>query len=273
MPELPEVETIRRGLEPLLKGRRFDQIEVRNRRLRWPVPKDLSRLAGQRIASVSRRAKYLLIHTDSDVLMVHLGMSGSLRIASGNEPPGKHDHVDLGLKGGRLLRYQDPRRFGSMHFLLPDGSHPLLAGLGPEPLAGQFDGDYLYQRSRGRRVAIKNLIMDSRILVGVGNIYASESLFLAGIHPATQAGRISRVRCRKLAEAIREIISAAVRAGGTTLKDFVREDGRPGYFKQQLRVYGRKGDACEKCGRAIQAEVLGQRSSFFCANCQRKKGR
>lgn len=268
MPELPEVETTRLGIEPYLKGRRFARVEVRNRQLRWPVPRDLARLEGQWVEAVGRRAKYLLIHATRDLLLVHLGMSGSLRLVSGNEPPGRHDHVELELAGGRVLRYRDPRRFGSMHFARPDGSHPLLDDLGPEPLDDGFDGDYLHQCSRGRRLAVKNLIMDSRVLVGVGNIYASEALFRAGIRPATEAGRIGRVRYRRLAEAIREVISSAIQAGGTTLKDFVREDGRPGYFKQELSVYGRAGEACRKCGGRIRLLRLGQRSSYYCGRCQ-----
>ena len=267
MPELPEVETIARGIEPHLKGRRLTYLEVRNPHLRWPVP-DLTRLVGQQISSVGRRGKYLLLHASEDTLMVHLGMSGSLRLASGKLPAGKHDHVDLGLQGGRLLRYRDPRRFGSMHFLLPNGSHPLLNELGPEPLGDHFDGSYLHRQSRGRRLAVKNLIMNSRVLVGVGNIYASEALFRAGIHPANRADRIGKADYCRLAEAIRSVISAAILAGGTSFRDFVREGGQPGYFQQELCVYGRQGEACGQCDEMIQLLKIGQRSSFFCPACQ-----
>lgn len=271
MPELPEVETTRRGLAPHLEGRRVRSAKVRQRQLRWPVTRDFEkRIAGARILRLERRAKYLLVHTDRGCAIWHLGMSGSLRLVEADCPAEKHDHVDWTLDSGLVLRYRDPRRFGAL--LWTDGDpvgHDLLSHLGPEPLSDDFDGDYLFERSRGRRQSVKTFVMDGRIVVGVGNIYASESLFLAGIRPHTAAGRISRARYRRLADAIKQVLARAIEQGGTTLRDFTGGDGQPGYFAQQLNVYGRTGEPCPKCGGPVREAVLGQRSTFFCGCCQR----
>jgi len=271
MPELPEVETPRRGIAPHLEGRRLEGAVVRERRLRYPVPRDLSaRVRGRRVAVVRRRGKYLLIDLeDEGGLLIHLGMSGSLRIVPCGQPPGKHDHVDLRIEGGRCLRLTDPRRFGLVLWAREPDHHPLLRDLGPEPLSAEFDGDYLWRRSRGRRVAVKNFIMDGHVVDGVGNIYANEALFRAGIHPARAAGRISRQRCERLAQAIREVLAEAIEAGGTTLRDFTGSDGRPGYFSRTLAVYDREGAPCPRCGHPIRSIRLGQRSTFYCPRCQR----
>lgn len=270
MPELPEVETVRRGLAPLVTDSRIDRLTVREKRLRWPVAKHLpEQVQGQEIHSIARRGKYLLIELDQGFLMIHLGMSGSLRYLSKPEPPLKHDHYDIELKGGALIRYNDPRRFGSLHLTREPEMHALIRGLGPEPLSSEFNGEYLWQLSRGRKVGIKQLIMNGQIVVGVGNIYASEALFRAGIRPTRPAGRISRKRMDRLCEEIRKVLEDALDAGGTTLRDFVGSDGRPGYFAQSLSVYERAGEACPKCGESIKRRVIGQRASYYCAACQR----
>jgi formamidopyrimidine-DNA glycosylase len=271
VPELPEVETTRRGIAPHLEGRRILRLEVRERRLRWPVAPGLeARVAGARVAAVRRRAKYLLIDTDRGTGLLHLGMSGSLRVVPAALPPGRHDHLDLLLDSGRAVRFNDPRRFGSLHWLEDDpAAHPLLAGLGPEPLAAGFDGAWLYRASRGLRVAAKPFVMNARVVVGVGNIYASEALFRAGIHPRRPAGRVGPARMEALAAAIRQVLAAAIEAGGTTLRDFTDSEGRPGYFRQHLTVYGRAGEPCPGCGAPIRQEVIGQRASYFCPACQR----
>lgn len=271
MPELPEVETTRRGIAPHTQDHCIDKVVVRQPKLRWPVPRGLTqKLAGRRIESVSRRAKYLLLGFDNGTLILHLGMSGSLRIVTATEAAGKHDHVDIVLDNGRALRLTDPRRFGAVLWTreTPD-SHELLASLGPEPLSDAFDGDYLFQRSRGRKNSIKQFIMDGKIVVGVGNIYASESLYLAGINPKRVAGKVSRERYLKLAEAIKQVLAAAIEQGGTTLRDFVGGDGKPGYFAQKLNVYGKEGEPCPACDTAIKQLVLGQRSTYYCPRCQR----
>ena len=271
MPELPEVETTRAGIAPHLEGQKIRRLKVRDRRLRWPVPAGMeAHLRGATIHRVLRRAKYLLLETSRGTALIHLGMSGSLRVIPQASAPNVHDHYDIELENGAILRFCDPRRFGA---LLWGGdqplSHPLLTRLGPEPLDPAFNGDYLYAASRGRRVAIKAHIMNGQVVVGVGNIYASESLFLAGIHPLRPAGRISRARMQGLADAIKEILQAAIKAGGTTLRDFYGSDGQPGYFKQALRVYDREAEPCEKCSGDIRQRVIGQRSSYYCVNCQR----
>jgi len=270
MPELPEVETTRRGIGPHTIGRRVVDVLVRDARLRWPVPPELRRmLSGSVIEDVQRRGKYLLFRSDTGTLILHLGMSGSLRVVSGADSPGKHDHVDIILEGGVVLRYNDPRRFGCLLWTLEDpGEHSLIAHLGPEPLEGEFDGDYLYRQSRKRRLAVKPFIMDASVVVGVGNIYANEALFSAGIHPARAAGRISRARYECLAAEIRQVLAAAIRQGGTTLRDFVGGDGKPGYFRQQLNVYDRGGLPCANCGRELAESRLGQRSTVYCTLCQ-----
>lgn len=271
MPELPEVETTRRGIAPHIEGKTVRDVIVRHHQLRWPVPRGLkATLVGHKVKSVSRRAKYLLIEFDHGTLILHLGMSGSLRIIDGALPADKHDHVDIVFENGRALRLTDPRRFGAVLWTRDDPQqHDLIAHLGPEPLSDAFSGDYLFQRSRGRKGTIKQFIMDGKIVVGVGNIYANESLFLAGINPKRLAGRISRERYDTLAEAVKQVLAAAIKQGGTTLRDFVGGDGRPGYFAQQLNVYGREGEPCRVCGTPIRHLVLGQRSTYYCSNCQR----
>ena len=270
MPELPEVETTRRGLSPHLIGRRVLELVVRQPRLRWPVPPELAAgLRGQRIDGIERRAKYLLVHAGSGSALLHLGMSGSLRVVPAATPVAVHDHVDWRLDSGRVLRYTDPRRFGCQLWQPCGEVHPLLAGLGPEPLSDAFDGDLLWTRSRGRRAAVKLLLMDQAIVVGVGNIYASEALFAAGIHPRRAAGSVSRARYARLADEAKRILAHAIRRGGTTLRDFISPDGLPGYFEQELFVYGRAGKPCRVCATPIRASVLGQRSTFHCPRCQR----
>ncbi|MCG6658313.1 bifunctional DNA-formamidopyrimidine glycosylase/DNA-(apurinic or apyrimidinic site) lyase [Halomonas campisalis] len=275
MPELPEVETTRRGIAPHVEGREIVEVVVRQPRLRLPVPDNLvDRLVGARIGRLERRAKYLLMpvaegSVDSLALIWHLGMSGSLRIARLGELPRKHDHLDLVLDDGALLRYHDPRRFGFVDWLAGSREQdPRLARLGPEPLSEAFDGKRLYTLSRGRRLGVKPFLMDNAVVVGVGNIYAAEALFLAGIDPRRAAGRISRARYDRLAAAAKEVLAAAIRQGGTTLRDFVGGTGEPGYFKQRLNVYGRDGEPCRRCGAELRRVILGQRASVFCASCQ-----
>jgi formamidopyrimidine-DNA glycosylase len=270
MPELPEVETTRRGIAPALQGRRIRRLVVRDRRLRWPVPAGLEqRLAGAEIEAVDRRAKYLLLRSNRGTALLHLGMSGSLRLIYDDASPQRHDHYDLVLDDGPVLRFNDPRRFGSLLWAGDDpGTHPLLRDLGPEPLDKDFDGEYLYRISRGRRLAIKPHLMNSHVVVGVGNIYASEALFRAGVHPKRRAGRIARPRCDAIAESIKAVLQESIRVGGTTLRDFHGGDGKPGYFTQELRVYGREGEACVRCGGPVRHAVLAQRATYFCLNCQ-----
>lgn len=270
MPELPEVETTRRGIAPHLTGARVNRVIIRQPRLRWPIPDSLPELLkGRKILDVSRRGKYLLFQFRHGVLLLHLGMSGSLRILASNTSPQKHDHFEIRLSGGRSLRLRDPRRFGAVLWAGESPQlHPLLESLGPEPLSNSFSGAYLHQQGRGRRTAVKNMIMDSRVVVGVGNIYASEALFRAGIHPKRACNRISVTRYEALVDAIRTVLSAAIEQGGTTLRDFQQEDGRPGYFAQELQVYGRSGEPCPACGDNICSLVIGQRNSFFCPQCQ-----
>jgi formamidopyrimidine-DNA glycosylase len=269
MPELPEVETTRRGIAPHLEGRVVSGVVVRDPRLRIPVPETLTReLPGRRIDSVVRRGKYLLIRAGDATLVVHLGMSGSLRLVKPGTSVRKHDHVDIEL-GDQILRYHDPRRFGVVDWRPGDGSdHPLVAPLGVEPLSDEFDGEWLHAATRGRRSAIKLVLMDSHTLVGVGNIYASESLFRAGIRPTTPAGRLSAARCQRLAEAVKATLSDAIRAGGSTLRDFVGSHGEPGYFQLEAFVYGRAGEPCRTCGSPIRQRVLAQRATYWCAHCQ-----
>ena len=270
MPELPEVETTRRGLERLIVGRTIETLVVREPRLRWRVPQSLpARLEGKRISSLGRRGKYLLINVTEGSLLVHLGMSGHLRFLAAPEALRVHDHVDVRLVGGGCVRFNDPRRFGSLHFAAHPERHRLLKDLGPEPLGEDFTVDYLAETSRGRRVAIKQHLMNSRVVVGVGNIYASEALFRAGVHPAHAAGRISRTRLERVVAGVRAVLEEAIGLGGTTLRDFVGGDGRPGYFKLELRVYDREGAACEQCGTPIRRTVQGQRASYYCPRCQR----
>ena len=268
MPELPEVETTKRGIEPFLLQQGITQVIVRDGRLRWPAQVPQS-LVGQPISHVGRRAKYILLTTPIGMLIIHLGMSGSLRLVDPDPPLRTHDHIDLLLESGRCLRYNDPRRFGSFHFHSGDPqTHWLLADLGPEPLGNEFSGEHLFQQSRKRRIAVKNHIMDSKVVVGVGNIYAAEALFTAGIRPTVQAGKVTRVGYEKLAGAIAKILARAIKVGGTTLRDFVGSDGQPGYFRQSLNVYGRGGEPRRVCSTALKGMVLGQRSTVYCPRCQ-----
>ena len=271
MPELPEVETARRGLEPWLLNQRIRSAVLRHRGMRWPVRADLPRLlAGHSIRSVGRRSKYLLIDCESGWLILHLGMSGSLRMVPAQQLPGKHDHFDLVLENGQALRLTDPRRFGAVIWQPGEPArHKLLQDLGPEPFDAAFDAKWLHARTRGRSAPIKNVLMDSHIVCGVGNIYANESLFRAGIRPSRAAGRISLQRYGLLVQAVRATLDAAIAAGGSTLRDFVQADGSPGYFQQQTFVYGRLGQACRRCGTTIKGVRIGQRSAFYCPTCQR----
>lgn len=272
MPELPEVETTRRGILPAVRGKRVESVCLRERRLRWPVDPALPALiTGRPLENIERRAKYLLFRFANGSLLVHLGMSGSLRLLTGTAPaPRKHDHVDVLFEGGVLLRYHDPRRFGCMLWIDGDEeTHVLLRDLGPEPLEEGFDGRVLFNASRGRRTAVKQLLMDGTVVVGVGNIYASEALFRAGIDPRRAANRVSATRYDALAHAVREVLGESVATGGTTLRDYVDGNGRPGEFALRLNVYGRDGEDCTRCGGKIRQVRLGQRSTFFCAGCQR----
>lgn len=270
MPELPEVETTRRGIAPHLEGRKVTRLIVRDSRLRWPIPEDLAiQIENQTFSQIRRRAKYLLMDIGGGSLISHLGMSGNLRLVPVGSPAVKHEHVDIELDSGMALRYTDPRRFGAMLWIKAGELHPLLARLGPEPLSELFDGERLYHCSRGKSMAVKPFIMDNAVVVGVGNIYATEALFAAGIDPRREAGRISRARYQILAEEIKRILAYAIERGGTTLRDFLGGDGQPGYFQQELFVYGRSGQPCKVCGTELSECRLGQRSSVFCRRCQR----
>jgi formamidopyrimidine-DNA glycosylase len=270
MPELPEVEVTRRGLEPHLTGRTISGVAVREARLRWPIPKDVHRLAGRTVRAIQRRGKYLLIDCGGGHLILHLGMSGSLRVLPAGTPVQKHDHFDLQL-GDRVLRLRDPRRFGAVLWTSEDiDRHPLLAHLGIEPLSRALHAARLHQLTRPHRSAIKAFLMDGRRIVGVGNIYANESLFLAGIHPRLAARRLSLERCGQLSDAIKHTLRSAIRAGGSTLRDFVGADGNAGYFQQNYWVYDRAGKPCRRCGGLIRKIQQGQRSTFYCVTCQEK---
>ncbi len=271
MPELPEVETTRLGLLPQVRGRSIIAVKVRDRRLRWPIPRGLERrLLGSKVSTISRRGKYLLWHLGEGFLLTHLGMSGSLRVVSDNAPPTRHDHVDLDFDNGKVIRYTDPRRFGAMLWIDgPRQQHPLLDSLGPEPLSAEFDGEHLFRASRGRTVSVKEFIMNSRVVVGVGNIYASESLFLAGIRPTRAAGRLSMQQYRSLAAAITATLERAIRAGGSSLRDYVQASGELGYFQVDASCYDREGLACRRCNGTIKAIRQGQRSTYFCPGCQK----
>jgi len=270
VPELPEVETTRRGIEPLVSGARVERLAVRERRLRWPIPPQVERkLAGATMLGVHRRAKYLLLESDCGTAIAHLGMSGSFSVVAAGTEPNIHDHYDLVFEGGKALRFTDPRKFGS---LLWGGREPLrhklLEGIGPEPLSAEFTGVWLKERSLGRKVAVKPYLMTPAVVAGVGNIYASEALYRAGVHPRRAAGRTALRRYEVLAGAIRDVLSEAIEAGGTTLRDFADARGRPGYFAQRLDVYDRAGQNCRRCGSKIRRCVIGQRASYYCANCQ-----
>jgi formamidopyrimidine-DNA glycosylase len=282
MPELPEVETTRRGVEPHVVGHRVRTLVVHEPRLRWRVPASLpAKVAGATVTAAQRRAKYLLFPLEGGALtggatgspatlLVHLGMSGNLRVLPASTPRLTHDHFDLVLDSGETLRFNDPRRFGSLHLVEGDpAEHPLLRHLGPEPLEAGFDGGTLWRASRKRRVAVKQFIMDAKVVVGVGNIYASEALFRAGIRPGRQAGGLTRADCDRLAAAIRTVLAKAIQVGGTTLRDYVGADGNPGYFRQRLFVYERVDEPCRKCGTPVRQRVQGQRSTYWCPACQK----
>lgn len=271
LPELPEVETTRRGIEPHIEKREVTRVILRRNTLRWPITPALSdELPSLTISAVSRRGKYLMLETDRGTVLIHLGMSGSLRIVDKTRSVATHDHVDFEFSGGKILRYTDPRRFGCILWSTdPIETHPLLASLGPEPLCDEFDTDYLFGKSRSRSAPIKNFIMDSRIVVGVGNIYANESLFLAGINPKRAAGKVSKPRYEKLVRCIRAVLQKAIDVGGTTLRDFTNSEGEPGYFAQSLQVYGRKGEPCRVCLTTLKEVRQGQRSTVYCPRCQR----
>lgn len=272
MPELPEVETTRRGIEPHVVKRRIESVTVRDPRLRWQVAADLgARITGQRIRALNRRAKYLIFELERGALIVHLGMSGALGVSVAHTPPGKHDHFDLTLEGGVLLRLTDPRRFGSVHFVAgsPE-SHPLLAALGPEPLSAAFSPQRLYASTRGRRASIKETLMNNRVVAGIGNIYANEALFRARIHPRAPAGRIGPGRCAALVLAVAKTLQDAIEAGGSSLRDWHHADGSLGYFQQRYFVYDRAGAPCRVCGALIRVIRQGQRASYYCPRCQRR---
>lgn len=269
MPELPEVETTKRGIAAHIIGKKIARVTVRESRMRWPVPGDFAQqLEKHTLLDISRRAKYLLFQLKHGFFMIHLGMSGSLRVVDADTPIQKHDHIDIALDD-KILRFNDPRRFGSVLWLgASPFEHPLLAKLGPEPFSENFNGDYLFQQSRKKKLAAKNFIMDNHVVVGVGNIYANEALFISGVRPGKAAGRLSRAQCDRLARAIVEVLDASITMGGTTLRDFVGGDGKPGYFQQTLRVYDRAAEPCRVCDSTIKHSRLGQRSTYYCPQCQ-----
>lgn len=281
MPELPEVETTKRGIEPYLQGRTITSLVIRQPKLRWPIPAELVHLVqGQKIDALERRGKYIGLHLKAGTIIVHLGMSGSLYLVDAETPPLFHDHVDFHLDNGKWLRYTDPRRFGtilwhqaqlntSRTFASDWLNHSLLAHLGPEPLTTDFNADYLAQQAKNKKQAVKTFIMDSKQVVGVGNIYANEALFLSGIHPHKAAGTINAKQFTLLVSCIKQVLANAIEQGGTTLRDFVGGDGKPGYFKQSLNVYGRAGEPCITCESTLEESRLGQRSTVFCHNCQK----
>lgn len=270
MPELPEVETTKAGLSPHILNKEVTSLKVSQPRLRWPVPEEMpGYFAGNRIIELRRRGKYLILSTEKGSALIHLGMSGSLRICQSQEPPRKHDHWEMAFENASLLRYHDPRRFGAFLWAgAKPEQHELLAKLGPEPIENEFTAEHIFSRSRGRSQAVKNFLMDSHTVVGVGNIYASESLFRAGIHPNRAAGKISLGRYGVLVDEVKKVLTEAIASGGSTLRDYVNGSGSPGYFQQKLLVYGRNGEACPNCSASIRQIRIGQRSSFYCANCQ-----
>lgn len=270
MPELPEVETAVNGVSPYLTGFVIEKIVVRNSKLRWEVSPQLTQIAQQKVTALSRRAKYLIIHTTQGFIIGHLGMSGSVRIVAHDSPIEKHDHLDIVMNNGKLLRYNDPRRFGAWLWTETLEDFHLFATLGPEPLSEEFNAQYLFKKSRKKTTTLKSFLMDNRVVVGVGNIYANESLFLCGLYPAKPARTLTKMQAETLVQTIKQELTRAIQQGGTTLKDFLQPDGKPGYFAQELQVYGRKGEPCPKCGTKIESSVIGQRNSFFCPTCQPK---
>ena len=279
MPELPEVETTRRGLAPHVEGHIVTGVTLRRPDLRWPIPAEIRQLLpGQRIAAVRRRAKYLLLDTRVGSALLHLGMSGSLRVLPASTPARAHDHVDIvlatslvdnGTDSTRVLRFTDPRRFGCLLWQPPGETHELLQELGPEPLSTAFDGDYLFDLSRGRKAPVKTFLMNQKVVVGVGNIYVAEALFAAGISPLRAAGQVSRERYARLAASVKDILGFAIERGGTTLRDFITPDGEPGYFELELAAYGRGGEPCPRCGRPLKQAAIGQRTTVWCGHCQK----
>ena len=269
MPELPEVEVSKMGITPHIKGQSIDEIIVRQPKLRWMIPEKLQHLKNQKIMSIERRAKYLLLNTEVGSIIIHLGMSGSLRVLDKNYPVEKHDHVDLILTNGKMLRYNDPRRFGAWLWQEKDQIHELLSNLGPEPLDDEFCAGDMFEKAKAKKIAVKQFIMDNKMVVGVGNIYANESLFSARIHPQVPAGELSLEQWNVLTSEIKQVLAIAIQQGGTTLKDFNQADGKPGYFKQELKVYGRGGQHCVQCDAILKEIRQGQRTTVYCSECQR----
>lgn len=271
MPELPEVETTARGIAAHILQQQITEVCIRHEQLRWPIPKSLKQtLLGQRVKAITRRGKYILLELDQGTLIVHLGMSGSIRMLSTKQTPQKHDHVDLIFANNICLRFTDPRRFGALLWTENDpNQHVLLKTIGPEPLTADFDGEYLWTVSRRRKVAVKNFLMDSKIVAGIGNIYAVEALFLAGIRPQTPAGKISRKSYTAIAQSVKKVLTQAIKQGGTTLKDFINPSGKPGYFSVALKVYGRGGEPCLQCHQPLKSTRTGQRATVYCARCQK----
>ncbi|OOF39250.1 DNA-formamidopyrimidine glycosylase [Rodentibacter rarus] len=271
MPELPEVETALRGVSPYLKGFMIEKIVVRQPQLRWAVSPELVALEKINILKLTRRAKYLIIHTDQGYIIGHLGMSGSVRIVPHDSPIDKHDHIDIVMNNGKLLRYNDPRRFGAWLWTKNLEEFHLFLKLGPEPLSDEFNAEYLFKKSRKKLTALKTFLMDNAVVVGIGNIYANETLFLCGLHPLKLATNLTRKQCELIVTTIKNVLSKAIEQGGTTLKDFLQPDGRPGYFAQELLVYGNKNKPCPKCGTKIESLIIGQRNSYICPHCQKKR--
>lgn len=271
MPELPEVETICRGIAASIVGAKIAQVRINQHRLRWPVPKSLpTKLAHQTIKGISRRGKYLLISFPNGTLIAHLGMTGTLQVLPEKSPTKKHDHIEITLDNGKCIRFNDPRRFGSMVWTEKDPlQHKLLAQLGPEPLSPDFTGEYLSLKAKNKLTAIKTFIMNSKNVVGVGNIYASEALFLAGIKPTTITKKLSLDHCKKLVKTIKQVLLASIKHGGTTFRDYKNSHGEHGQFKTKLQVYDRAGMPCYRCGTTIKTIRIGQRSTFYCPKCQR----
>lgn len=272
MPELPEVETTKKGVAPFCEKKTLEQLVVRNSRLRWPVDSMLAEhLPGSDVKGLTRRGKYLLMHFEHGTLLIHLGMSGSLRVVKPQAPVGKHDHIDMLFSGGNILRFNDPRRFGA--FVWHSGSaveqHTLLAHLGPEPLSDDFSAAYLVSKAKGRKVPLKQFVMDAKVVVGVGNIYANEALHSAGLHPLKSAGQLSLPKARRLVSEIKAVLQRSITQGGTTLRDFVGGDGKPGYFAQQLNVYGRGGESCRQCTKPLTEKRLQNRTTVYCTLCQK----
>ncbi|MCO6524136.1 MAG: bifunctional DNA-formamidopyrimidine glycosylase/DNA-(apurinic or apyrimidinic site) lyase [Candidatus Schmidhempelia sp.] len=269
MPELPEVETSRRGILPYLKGKNINDIIIRQPKLRWLVSDEIIKCKAQTIIDIKRRAKYLLLELEQGWIVIHLGMSGSLRIIQDNRPPEKHDHIDLVMANGTIMRYTDPRRFGAWLWCQSLDELVQLQHLGPEPLQNEFNADYLQQQIKQRKMPVKNWIMDNTVVVGVGNIYASESLFMAGVDPNRSVQTLTHVELIRIVDAIKQVLAKSIEQGGTTLKDFLQSDGKPGYFAQQLQVYGRENQACFVCGNLISSKKIGQRNTFYCEICQK----